>query len=117
MLSLFYCCFFFHFRPYEVDADDDLGNICQLGIFMTVFSCLIMKVEVDETDGYDQKLLGLVLIAVNIAGVFTLVIRFLAKPFKKLLKLLTKKFEHQGDIKGITMDHDDPLAFLDYFER
>ncbi|GMH93508.1 hypothetical protein TL16_g12646 [Triparma laevis f. inornata] len=117
VLSLFYCCCLFHFRPYEVDADDDLGNICQLGIFMTVFSCLIMKVEVDETDGYDQKLLGLVLIAVNIAGVFIIVIRFLSKPFKKLLKLLTKKFEHQGGIKGITMDHDDPLAFLDYFER
>ncbi|GMI05582.1 hypothetical protein TrVE_jg1080 [Triparma verrucosa] len=117
MMSLFYCCFFFHFRPYEVDADDDLGNICQLAIFVTVFSCLIMKVEVDETDGYDQNLFGLVLIVVNIAGVVILLARFLVGPFKKGLKVLTKKLEHSGSIKGITADHDDPLAFIDYFER
>ena len=117
VLSLFYCCIFFHYRPYELDEDDDLGNLCQLAIFVTVFSCLIMRVEVDKTDKYDQNMLGVILVVVNFAAAAMLLSRLMLKPLKKLLNLATKKFEHNGTILSLTEDHSDPVLFVEYFER
>ena len=117
MLSLLYCIVFFHFRPYEMDEDDDLGNICQLAIFVTVFACLIMKVEVDKTDNYDQNMLGIILLVVNFAGLAILFARIIFKPLKGLLVLLTRKVEHSGKVLGLTEEQEDPELFKEYFER
>ena len=43
------------FKPYLFSEDDVLQLCCQLAIFCTAFSGLLIKTKVRETDGYNES--------------------------------------------------------------
>ena len=116
ILSVFSIIVYMHYRPFVKDDDDDLANVCQLSIFFTIFSALLIHVRVDERDGYDSSLFGLLLVCVNILALAMVVIDFLSRPFKVLFRMCTHKHIHSGTLVGPLDEHKDGVEFVRYFE-
>ena len=76
IFSVFVCVAYMHFRPFIADDDDNLANVCQLSIFFTIFSALLIHVHVDETDGYDSSAFGAILVAVNVFAIALVLLDF-----------------------------------------
>jgi len=112
---------FVHWRPYEYEEDDDLAIACQISIFFTIFGALLIRVEIDKTDEYNQELFGQLLIAVNLVAIFILAVNYFQRPISWMLRLLNNDSTHNGSIKAMGGDNDDePVSddeMVSHFEQ
>ena len=56
------------FKPYKADDDDSLAVAAQVGLFMTSFGSLLMKVNVTGEDSWDLQAFDLILAAAMLAA-------------------------------------------------
>jgi hypothetical protein len=103
-------------KPFLKDEDDTLAIVTQLSIFFTLFGALLVRVEVDKTDKYDQTLFGAILIGVNLISLGMVVVSIFFGPVWEVLKTSWRQNEHDGVIKGLTIEHDENDAFIRYVE-
>ena len=108
---------FVHWRPFVKDANDNLAIVSQVAIFFTLLAALLKRVNVDETDNYDQDMFGVVLIFVNSIGATMVVFSMIVKPMARTINLLSSKHVHDAPLKGITEAQDDWVEFERYFRR
>ncbi|GMI40345.1 hypothetical protein TrCOL_g12999 [Triparma columacea] len=106
---------FLHWKPFEKESDNVLAVASQCSIVLTLFYALLTKVGVDEDDDYDKKTFGVLLIIINLIGIFIVVFAGIVKPVKKILRTLGKKHVHNAPLKGLTLRHRPLPAFKSYF--
>ena len=104
-------------RPFEKDDDDDLANACQLGIFFTIFGALLIHVRVDEKDGYDHTVFGVLFVIVNLFGPSLIFLNVAGTSIKLVFRLFVEKQRHNGTLIGPTDAHKTEQSFVDYFEE
>ncbi|GMI08230.1 hypothetical protein TrVE_jg10446 [Triparma verrucosa] len=98
---------FVHWRPYEYEEDDDLAIACQISIFFTIFGALLIRVEIDKTDEYNQELFGQLLITVNLLAIFILAANYFQRPISWMLRVLNNDSTHSGSIKAMGGENQD----------
>lgn len=108
---------FTHVRPYVAERDDDLAVACQISVFITIFGALLVRVEVDTIDSYDQTIFGYVLVAVNMVGVAMVLKNASYTPLRLVTNYFSDKNQYGGAIKGLTDEHDRNSSFIKYFEK
>ncbi|GMH79530.1 hypothetical protein TL16_g08175 [Triparma laevis f. inornata] len=106
-----------HLRPFVEDEDDNLAVVCQVSVFITIFAALIVRIEVDQIDSYNQDTFGIMLIGVNLVGVLMVSSNLIHQPLLYFIKLVSSKNRHDGYIKGLTVHHDRNSTFIKYFEN
>ena len=116
LLSLVAIVVYVHCKPFLDIEDDLLAVVSQLSIFFTLFGALLIRVKIDETDGYDETIFGGILIAVNLAGIVMVLSSMLIKPFQILIKSFANHHKHDAKLKGLGQQHDDNENFIGYFE-
>jgi len=104
---------FVKWRPYVFEEDDNLAIACQLSIFFTIFGALLIRVEVDETDEYNQQLFGQLLIGVNLLSILVIAFNFFQRPISWVLRLLNNDSRHTGSIKDLGHELEDKDAISD----
>ena len=108
---------YLRFAPFVKDEDDVVAITAQFSVFFTLFSSLLIKVNVDNEDGYDQEWLGALMILLNLLAVIATVGYWLVVPIRRLAKALSKKHVHDGELKGLGESQLSKDNFLAYFER
>ena len=61
LISLSSCAILMKTSPYINDSDDTLALLAQFDLFMALFATLLLKVNVDNEDGYSQAAFGYVM--------------------------------------------------------
>ncbi|GMH76607.1 hypothetical protein TrLO_g8011, partial [Triparma laevis f. longispina] len=117
MLSLGAIVIYVHCKPFLESDDDLLAVVSQLSIFFTLFGALLIRVQVDDRDGYDQAIFGVILIAVNSAGIVLVLSSIAIKPLQLLIRAMANHHRHEGTINGLTDEHDRNSSFIKYFEK
>jgi hypothetical protein len=107
---------FIHWKPYAKSENDTLAIISQISIFCTLFAALLVKVNVDDDDKYDQDVFGLLLIFVTCSGFALTVLGWMVKPTSRFIKSLAPKHVHDSPLKGLTDAHADWRSFTAYFK-
>ena len=82
VIAFFTSGFYIHLRPFERESDDDLAIVTQVSLFFTLFAALLKKVQIDETENYNQVVFGMLLIIVNCMGVIMILLAAIAKPVR-----------------------------------
>jgi len=71
-----------------------------VSVFFTLLGALLIKLDVDTNDEYDQTFFAWVFIAVNTWGIATVAMDMvLGKPIKRLIDRLSKKHIHNGALR------------------
>jgi uncharacterized membrane protein YwzB len=117
IISAFSVVAFVHFKPYLKDENDSLAIVSQVAIFFTLFAALLKRVNVDQTDKYDQNTFGYLLIAINVIGVGMAVSGFFVKPLRRLLRALASKHIHTSDFRGRPNKNADAEQLASHFRR
>lgn len=73
----------------------------------------MVRLDVDDMEGYDKDIFGGLLISVNLAGVtlitFDALLNASASPLRVFMRMVRRKHRHSGTFKGITdAEVDDP---------
>jgi len=103
-----------HWKLFIKDSDNYLAIVAQVSISLTLFYTLLTKSGIEEED-YDKTVFGVLLVLINLLGIFMVVFAALIKPAKKLLRLLGRKHIHNALLKGVTKKHEPWPAFRAYF--
>jgi hypothetical protein len=108
-----------HLRPFEKDSDDNLAIISNWSIFFTLFGALIVRLDVDDVESYnDHNILGYLLIFINCAGLFLVALQMSSKPVHYILRRLKSTHRHKCEIRGLTEDQlYSPKKFWEYSEN
>ena len=106
-------------RPFKEEDDDDLAIATQGSLYFTLLAALLKRVQVDETDGYNQTLFGAVLIAVNCLGIGLVFFGFLTKPLYFVMNaLFGKKNIYNGALRCMDPETTrDRSGFVQHFVR
>ena len=82
----------------------------------------MVRLDVDDMEGYDKDILGVLLIFVNLAGValvtFDALLNSTSSPLRSFMRLVRRKHRHNGTLKGITgAEVKDPDQYWEYVEN
>ena len=100
LISIVSIVVYSHLLPFINDDDDQLAVVSNWAVFFTLFGALIVRLRVNETEGYDNNVFGLLLIAINSAGLTLVVFQTLYGPVASVLKYFHKKHKHNASLKG-----------------
>jgi len=120
VVSVFTAGLYIHWRPFERESDDDLAITTQASLFFTLLAALLKKLKVDQMDGYNQTVFGLLLVGVNCLGlVIALAGPLLQEPVHFLMKsMFGEKRTHNGTLRGMDADSTkDKAGFVNHFVR
>ena len=92
-------------KPFIKKSDNNLAIVSNISIFCTLFASLLVRVNVDEDENYDQEVFGYLLIFINVMGIVMVVMETLHKPVIKLV-LGKKRYDakHKNEKKIIEED-------------
>ena len=101
-------------RPFLEEENNHLSIASHISIFCTLFASLLVRVNVDDDDDYDQTVFGYLLVVINLLGIFMVVIGTVLKPVRKALGVGKKG--DKGD-KGDGSEKEQPResSFFDVF--
>eukprot|EP00937_MAST-01D_sp_MAST-1D-sp2_P000945 g945.t1 len=66
LISLAFMVAYSAYKPYLYGEDDVLQLLCQIAIFCTAFSGLLIRTNTPETDGYSSGLFAWILVSLNV---------------------------------------------------
>eukprot|EP00937_MAST-01D_sp_MAST-1D-sp2_P006764 g6764.t1 len=69
LVAMIFTLSYAEFHPYLYKEDDTLQLLCQLAIFCTMFSGLLIKTGTAASDGYNQRVFSLILVVLNVVPV------------------------------------------------
>ena len=78
-------------QPFVDDSDDFLAEVTQYSIFFTLLSALIIKVDVTKDEGYSQDLMGVAMVAMNLAAIVLAAVGILYQPIMDLVAMCVKR--------------------------
>ena len=108
---------YLRFTPFIKEEDDVIAISAQVSLFFSLFSSLLIKANIDEEDGYDQYLFGVLMIILNLTAVGVTLLYYFAVPIKKISRALGKKHVHNGELRGLGASEKTREGFVRYFER
>ena len=106
LIALTFTVLYSEYKPYLYGEDDLLQLLCQLAIFCTMFSGLLIKARVNEEDGFDSTAFAGLLVAINVFPICVAITRvgFIMKMV--LGRILAKRhiieeLSHKGEVKNV----------------
>ena len=110
---------YIHWRPFERDSDNDLAIATQSSLLFTLLAALLRKAGIDESEGYNQTVFGLIFIFINCIGIVMVIAGLVVHPLHFFTNgFFGEKHAHDGALRGMNVDLTrDKAGFVDHFVR